>query len=806
MKKNILKYFVVALNLLLSAAIPAMAQSTEETDETLKQKKSATYDYETHIGEITLTSFVPGEMKEVQEGKAIDAIIVMDFSGSMAEEGSYKSSNTFTRTVIDKIYDANNTYYKNGTKYNTLASISNNAGTSSSKTVDTQIFSNDSGTPMTVNYKGTSYNLNAYFVHDKDNTSAGPSCWLYINVGGKRVFVRPDNSFIEENGTTTIQYWTFPTGTDGYFITPARGTDRPLYIVMKEETGVKISKRIDALQSAVGKFLDVVAEHARKTGKTDRVSTVLFQATGKQYYPKLYGENSGDNPTDYVNSSKRTYLMECPTDKKRSGSSLAEDDKIQRKTLIGKRFIDMSTQDASKLLKFSISNTTAYGNTPINLGVDLSQRLMEKDGRKDDKVARYVIVFTDGEPTTLDGSGDAYSLVATPAVASAYKLKQDQSTKVYTVYCNTSTPKTSSNVYKFLDHLSSNYPKAKTYIDETEKKDTKYFKMATDNLEDIFDEITQEIIVETNEKYDVNTTMKDFVNNNYFQYPDNAGVGDIKVYSQNCTSYKKGTGGAPDLYEFNSELVDITSDVNVFLTRADSAVEGSKDLVEVYGFNYSENWCGMDISSGSPGVIHGKQLVIKFPFIFKGGNEVSGALQTNTEESGVYPVQKDPETGEPQIDPNTGKPIPEEDTDTKFDPPVIYFNTLTITRKNLEPGETAIYEVTRDGSFICRIALGGEDGKETSGVSKTIYGLPGDEGVKFKVSETNWNWAYHEDGSTLPSDEKTVTISSGEPIPLEYEFSGAHLNKTGDHPAERHNHGESFEVNRMKAPAVPVSL
>ena len=567
---------------------------------------------------------------------------------------------------------------------------------------------------------------------------------------------------------------------------------------MKEETGVKISKRIDALQSAVGKFLDVVAEHAQKTGKTDRVSTVLFQASGNQYYPKLYGENNSANPTDYVTSSKRTYLMECPTDKKRSGSSLAEDDNIHRKTLIGKRFIDMSTQDASKLLKFSISNTTAFGNTPINLGVDLSQRLMEKDGRKDDKVARYVIVFTDGEPTTLDGSGDAYSLVATPAVASAYKLKQNQSTKVYTIYCNTSTPSTTSNVYKFLDHLSSNYPKATKYNDGTTKEDTKYFKRATDNLEDIFDEITQEIIVETNEKYDVNTTMKDFVNNNYFQYPDNADEGDIKVYSQNCTSYTKGTDGAADIYEFNSALTDITDKVHVVLTRANPLVPESKDLVEVYGFNYSENWCGMDITSGTPGVIHGKQLVIKFPFIFKGGNEVSGALQTNTENSGVYPVQKN-DDGTPKVDEN-GKPIPEEETDSKFTPPVIYFNTLTINRKNLELGETAIYEVTRDGSFICRITLGGEAGKETSGVSKTIYGLPGDAGVKFKVSETNWNWAYHEAGSTLPSDEKTVTISSGQPVPLEYEFSGAHLDKTGDHPAERHNHGESFKVNLMRVP------
>lgn len=327
------------------------------------------------------------------------------------------------------------------------------------------------------------------------------------------------------------------------------------------------------------------------------------------------------------------------------------------------------------------------------------------------------------------------------------------------------------------------------------KTDDKYYTDAEDSEEKLkkaFENIAEDIQVEVDEKYDLNTTMKDFVNNNYFQYPENANEGDIKVYQQNCTGFSQGTGGAPDVYSFESEMVDITGDVNVVLTRAKS--ETDRDLVEVYGFNYSANWCGIDITTDQP---HGARLVVKFPFIFKGGQEVSGALQTNTEESGIYPVQKDPETGEPKIDP-TGKPIPEENTETKFDPPVIYFNTLTITRKNLEPGETAIYEVTRDGSFICRIALGGEAGKETSGVSKTIYGLPGDEGVKFKVSETNWNWAYHEDGSTLPSAEKTVEISAGQPIPLMYEFSGAHLNMTDDHPAERHNHGESFKVNKMK--------
>ena len=114
--ENKFRYIISLLILSFALAVPAMAQTGDAGDETIHQDKTASYDYETHVGEITLTSFVPGEMKEVQEGKAIDAIIVMDFSGSMAEENSYKSSNTFTRTVIDKIYDANNTYYKNGTK------------------------------------------------------------------------------------------------------------------------------------------------------------------------------------------------------------------------------------------------------------------------------------------------------------------------------------------------------------------------------------------------------------------------------------------------------------------------------------------------------------------------------------------------------------------------------------------------------------------------------------------------------------------------------------------------------------------
>lgn len=664
--ENKFRYIISLLILSFALAVPAMAQTGDAGDDTIHQDKKASYDYETHIGEITLTSFVPGEMKVVQKAKPLELVMVLDNSSSM----------------------------------------------------------------------------------DWDR-------------GG--------------------------------------GNGNP--------------KRWETLISAMQPFLTQIKDNAEKNNVDHKVSIIVF---GGNNYPYK----------NYTTSGDANYLKEVAFGTRRSSTELCKN------TSVIKRFYSVRTYYDD--LYDTIGKFNPVGsNTATSKGFELAKLVFGTSTAKKEDVSRVIVFFSDGVPSvsgdaewytqfSSSGSKPGNVLEANRALDVCNALKADGVT-VYSVYYN---HKTGAPV-KFMEAMSSNYltAKAKCKNDGTattgstgatdkewdmgtsyKPADFSYFidaSQSTDDLINAFKAIAGKIEVDVNEKYDVNTTMKDFVNNNYFQYPDNADKGDIKVYTQNCTSYSKGTGGAPDLYEFNSELVDITSGVNVVLTRAVKSDPTSKDLVEVYGFNYSENWCGMDITSGTP-VIHGKQLVIKFPFIFKGGEKVSGALQTNTKESGIYPVQKN-DDGTPKVD-EKGKPIPEEDTDSKFDPPVIYFNTLTITRKNLEPGETAIYEVTRDGSFICRIALGGEAGKETEGVSKTIYGLPGDAGVKFKVSETNWNWAYHEDGSTLPSDEKTVEISDGQPVPLEYEFSGAHLDKTGDHPAERHNHGESFVVNKMKAPAVPVSL
>ena len=461
------------------------------------------------------------------------------------------------------------------------------------------------------------------------------------------------------------------------------------------------------------------------------------------------------------------------------------------------------------------------------------------------KRKQFVMLFTDGLP----GNNQGDPSVARRAAQNAYEIKKhgaeifsillwaDTSRLPSVAYINNDSSSSSSwgtnvSVERFLQNVSSLYPlfyeyyyssgfyyhyyesysdpkyKSTSDYGKVPKADTdvEYYKWTRDasELEGIFEGIITHIVSGAS-KLEAHTTMKDFVNNNFFQYPDNADEGNITIKKQQCTNYDKTT----KVFTFGPDM-ELTpaekANVKIELTRADKSNPNSRDLIEVYGYDYAANWCGMD-ESVTPAVPHGYKLVIKFPFIFKGGEEVSGALKTNTEDSGIYPVQTD-EEGHPKTDPS-GKPIPEDKPTKEYIPPTILFNTLTITRTNLDEGETAIYKVERNGVFVCNVALGGVKGKETEGVSKTIYGLPGDAGQMFRVTETNWNWAYHT-GGVLPYKEKEVTTTTVieddkeiiKPDPLEFEFSGPHrTNKSDpDDPVNYHNHGESFVVNKLILP------
>lgn len=643
MKRLKIVCIYVSVCLCTALALPVASRAQGSSTDTLYLNKTATYDYATHMGEITLESFIPGEMQVVQEAKAIDVVLLLDNSGSM-------------------------TYGKRYTK----------------------------------------------------------------------------------------------------------------------------------LITAVKIFLNLMSQNAVENNVDHKVSIIAF---GGKNYPF----------SNYTTPSNGNFLKEVGFNDKISGhTGSADNDYVTYNTCVIKRFCSIK-DNINSLNTIMDSFRPCGGNTMTDNGFELTSLMFNHYGRTGDNIAKIVILFSDGQPSMdgatgwYDTSGSMGALehkggfrVAVPALQKAKSLKSSGTT-IYSVYCSNSSP--DSNTTKFMDGCSSDYPNAEFSISYSSTQattsggkwklgtqaDTKYYTNAEDSQENLnraFENIAEDIKVEVNTKYNDAVTMKDFVNNNYFQFPENSTVDDIRVYEQLCTGYDSVTGE----YTFSSTLTDITSSVGVALTRAQNSSE--HDLVEIYNYDYSANWCGMDISV-SPAVPHGAKLVVKLPFTFKGGLEVSGALNTNTSNSGIYLPQIDETTQQPIRDPDTGKPIAVDTPEWTYISPQLKFCTVTITRSNLDPNENAVYDVSdKDGNFVCRVALVGIKDQDT--VSKSIYGLPGDTDVTYTVTETNWNWAYSKDGSA--SQTKEVSNPSQTVV---FPFSGSHLNGTGSDPAEKHNHDEKHKRNIM---------
>ena len=125
---------------------------------------------------------------------------------------------------------------------------------------------------------------------------------------------------------------------------------------------------------------------------------------------------------------------------------------------------------------------------------------------------------------------------------------------------------------------------------------------------------------------------------------------------------------------------------------------------------------------------------------------------------------------------------------------------ISSSRKNLDEGETAIYRVVdEEGKFIANIPLGGQKGNVD--VSKSLYGLPGELGHSFTVSETGWNWAYEKTGITSDTQEVQTekTAEGTDRYFVNFVFEGLHKTTTDlSKPEETHNHDEDFATNKLK--------
>lgn len=464
---------------------------------------------------------------------------------------------------------------------------------------------------------------------------------------------------------------------------------------------------------------------------------------------------------------------------------------------------------------------------------------VKSDGTKDVKPT-FVVLFTDDAPgfesqTELTFSDENKSICfAINAIAESNRMKKN-GTRIFTIAMNSKCSPSSINslsleyvggmnqytYYKdgvsafncYMHLISSNY-EGNNYTDElnlntyfgynnsqrVEKvigpqmmdiwnnaigksdvfsKGTHYLAaMDPSGLEAAFEKISEMIIEELpSMPLSSETVLKDYIDGRYFSLPEGATPETIQVYTHNCIG---GTKVGDTYTEFEFDKIDAPVDRVVVTVETDT--ESYNNLISVKGFDYAANWVGLD----TQGKWRGKELVVVIPFVIKEGVDVSGTLQTNTGDSGIYLPGSD--------EPLKPYPIPE----------IVYWN-LNIKRTFLEKGESAVYSVyiRKEGdsswpakpNYIINLTAG-----TTGPVERTIVDAPviqNDVYNEFKVVETGWSWAY--ESTNTDSEHAQVKKYDPDRKELNFEFTGGHKDITDTNKASyKLNHNESIKTSTFK--------
>ena len=273
-------------------------------------------------------------------------------------------------------------------------------------------------------------------------------------------------------------------------------------------------------------------------------------------------------------------------------------------------------------LKNTINSLQANGATAADFGMQDAKTIIEGISADRDS-NKSVIMFTDGEPNHNNG----FDFNVADASVSASKSMKDKGTTVYAVGVVEGADPTdyTSNINKYLHHVSSNYP----YAESMTKGGTlnpnadpynggKSYYLSADNLQslsDIFQSISDEI-GGASVTLGTETVVKDVIPD-YFRLPTEADASNITVKTAECNTI---TGDTPD---WTNEAP--SGDLTV-------VIEGK--TVSVSGFDFSENWVGKNETTGE--VHPGKKLIIEIPIERRDGFIGGNAVPTNHGESGIY--------------------------------------------------------------------------------------------------------------------------------------------------------------------------
>lgn len=332
--------------------------------------------------------------------------------------------------------------------------------------------------------------------------------------------------------------------------------------------------KIDVLRSAVNGFIDKVAEKSPNSS----IAVVKFASD------KEYDVGNGYNVSGYNYSQI-----------------------VQNLTAVN--------EAGANSLKTAVNQLTAAGATRADYGMQHAQTIV--NGAMGNGRQKVVIMFTDGQPSTWHSFS---TIVAKDAIKASKSIK-DAGATVYTIGCFGTTPSDNSNIDKYMNRVSSNYPDATTMQDGT-KTSSDYYKTVSsaEDLNNIFKTIS-ETIGSTPVELTSTSVLRDVISDS-FTLPEGYTDGDIKAYSVSCESSTKNADGT---YTYTWKT---TPDADKY----DVTVADDNKTINVTDFDYAANWVDQYDVGGSKS--HGKKLVVEIPIVLD--PDATGSVDTNGPASGVY--------------------------------------------------------------------------------------------------------------------------------------------------------------------------
>lgn len=599
----------------------ANAVTTRATDKGVVTSKTAAKNADGTYT-ITLEAYATGSkvISEIQKDVPTDIVLVLDQSGSMTDAmgtvtyDKYSGKESTNKKNYEKRHnggDANLWYQLSDGSYvpvnvekpkvalpTNLQNYTSSWGSTTSECYwyyrgDLYEKVGDAYRKVTVTYTG--------------NLITGYT-YTYTFSDGTKVVSKEDDSVpdfgsrgplytLAADGDSTVYTYTY-TDADGVTQTIGTSTGASTKYAQFYQRSVSSSgggSRLAALKSAATEFADSVATKAAgKDGQlgTDddvdhRIAVVGF-ACGQRYNGQNYNYK---NTEVFVGKNQYTYGTAAQGQYKNA-------------------FQDMNSATGVQNVSDSIGELAADGGTLTNLGLEMANGIFQSNPITQGEMRnRVVVVFTDGVPGWSGYDSD----VAQSAIAQANVAKTTHSATVYSIGIFAGADATSSGNNSGSETQKANWFMQNLSSNNGVVQNPSYYLSAADaeSLKNIFKQISDQIETGgSSTTLSSEAVVKDIISQQ-FCLPAGTTAEQIRLQTYACT------GKTGDTYQWST-----TSNGN--MGAAASIL--SDGQVSVTGFDFADNWCGVETQTDGTEVPRGHKLVISFEVVpkdgFLGGNDV----------------------------------------------------------------------------------------------------------------------------------------------------------------------------------------